>query len=94
VSFALPAFSQQKETVDLQIVEQLDGLTQKFMDVIDSNDAAAIARVYAEDAVLVSDTQGPIYGREAIQKFFADVFQKSRISVIILPRLIRIPLVF
>ena len=46
------------------------------MDAIDSNDAAAIATVYAEDAVLVSDTQGPICGREAIQKFFADVFQK------------------
>jgi hypothetical protein len=52
VGFALPAFSQQKETVDLPIVEQLDALTQKFMDAIDSNDAAAIATVYAEDAVV------------------------------------------
>ena len=40
---------------------------------------AAVAALYTEDAVLVTDT-GPIYGREAIEKHYADQYQKVRIS--------------
>ena len=45
----------------------------------DNNDAAAVAALFTEDAVLVT-TQGPIYGREAIEKHYADVFQKVHFS--------------
>ena len=41
----------------------------------DSGDYNCLAAlVYTEDAVEVTD-QGPIYGREAIEKHFADGFQ-------------------
>ena len=44
-----------------------------------NNDAAAVAALFTEDAVLVNDT-GPIYGREAIEKMYADLFQKVHFS--------------
>jgi ketosteroid isomerase-like protein len=79
ISFALPAFAQQKETVDPQIIEQFKVLGKKWAEAVDNNDAAAVAALYTEDAVFVTDT-GPIYGREAIQKHWADAFQKMHFS--------------
>jgi ketosteroid isomerase-like protein len=38
-----------------------------------------LAPLYTEDAVLVNDT-GPIYGREAIVKHWADVFKQVHFS--------------
>ena len=46
ISFALPTFAQQKDTVDPQIIEQLNALTKKFIDAVDNNDAAAVAALY------------------------------------------------
>jgi uncharacterized protein (TIGR02246 family) len=79
ISFALPTFAQQKETVDPQIIEQLDALAKKFMEFINNNDATAVAAVFTEDAVFVTP-QGPVYGREAIEKFFADAFKQVHFS--------------
>jgi ketosteroid isomerase-like protein len=39
----------------------------------------SLAAAFMEDAVLVTDT-GPIYGREAIEKHYADLFQKVHFS--------------
>jgi hypothetical protein len=72
ISFAVPAFAQQKDTVDPQIIEQLDALGKKFDEAWNNNDAAALAALYTEDAVLVTDT-GPVYGREDIQKHYSDL---------------------
>jgi ketosteroid isomerase-like protein len=44
-----------------------------------NGDAAALAALYTEDAIEVTD-QGPIYGRKALEKHFADVFQKVHFS--------------
>jgi ketosteroid isomerase-like protein len=74
ISFAPPAFSQQKDTVDPQVAEQLSALGNKTDEAFNSGDAAALAALYTEDAVLVNDTC-PIYGREAIEKHWADVFK-------------------
>jgi len=41
--------------------------------------AAFRAALYTEDAVLVNDT-GPIYGREAIEKHYADLFKQIHFS--------------
>jgi uncharacterized protein (TIGR02246 family) len=79
IGFAVPAFAQQKDTVDPQTIEQLDALTKKFMDFIDNNDAAAVTAVFTEDAIFVTP-HGPVYGREAIEKFFADVFKRVHFS--------------
>jgi len=74
ISFALPIFAQQKETVDPQIIEQLNAQSKKYDEAFNNGDAAAVAALFTEDAVLVTDT-GPIYGREAIEKYQADVFK-------------------
>ena len=79
IGLTAPTFAQQKDTVDPQIIEQLNALTKKFMEFINNNDATAVAAVYTEDAVFVTP-QGPLYGREAIEKFFADVFKQVHFS--------------
>ena len=80
INFALPAFAQQKEpTPNEQDRQWLDTLVKKFDEVWNNNDAVALAALYAEDAVIVTDT-GPIYGRNAIAKHFADLFKQVHFS--------------
>ena len=75
IGFAVAAFAQQKETVDPQLAERLGALSKKSGEAFNSNDAAAVAALYTEDAILVPDT-GPVYGREAIEKYWAGLFKK------------------
>lgn len=79
INFAVPTFAQEKETVDPQIAQQIRALSIKYDEAFNKNDAAALAALYTEDAVEVADT-GPIYGREAIEKHFADVFKQVHVS--------------
>ena len=41
-----------------------------FLVAINGNDAAAVAALYTEDAILVPDT-GPVYGREKYARYLA-----------------------
>jgi ketosteroid isomerase-like protein len=75
----LPAFAQQKDAADSQIRQQLDTLDQEIDEAFNNGDPAALAASFTEDAVLVNDT-GPVYGREAIEKYYADLFQKVHLS--------------
>jgi hypothetical protein len=43
ISFALPTFAQQKETVDPKIIEQLNAISKKVDEAVNNNDAAAYA---------------------------------------------------
>jgi ketosteroid isomerase-like protein len=79
ISFAAPAFAQQKETVDPNTLEQLAALGKQTHEAWTKNDAAALAATYTEDAVLVHDT-GPVHGREAIEKHYADLFRQVHFS--------------
>jgi len=79
ISFALPTFAQQTDTPDPQLRQEIVALTKKFDDAMNNNDAAARAALYTEDAVEVTD-QGPIFGREAIEKHYADLLQKVHFS--------------
>jgi ketosteroid isomerase-like protein len=79
ISFALPTFAQQTNTPDPQLRQMIDAFAKKYTEAINKNDAAAVAALYAEDGVFVADT-GPIYGREAIKKMYADLFQKFHFS--------------
>gem|GEM_PF-671137 len=79
ISFVLPTFAQQKDTItDPQIVDQLKAIGKKTGEAFAKNDATALAALYTEDAVLVPDT-GPVYGREAIEKFWAGMFKKLHV---------------
>ena len=68
ISFALPTFAQQKDTVDPKIVQQIRGLTMKYEQAYNSRDPAAVAALYTEDGALVTTHNGVKHGREAIAK--------------------------
>jgi uncharacterized protein (TIGR02246 family) len=74
ISVALPTFAQQKETVDPQLIQELDTMSKKYNEAFNNHDAAAVAAMYTEDAVLVLDA-GPLYGRQAIEKWHAAQFK-------------------
>jgi ketosteroid isomerase-like protein len=59
--------------------QQLAAFVKKFDEAKNDNDAAAMAALFTEDAIVVTDT-GPIYGREAIEKSWADSFKQFRFS--------------
>jgi uncharacterized protein (TIGR02246 family) len=64
--------------VDPQIIEQLEPI-RKYEEALNNNDAGAVAELFAEDAVFVTDG-GPFYGREAIEKFHVDLFKEWRFN--------------
>jgi uncharacterized protein (TIGR02246 family) len=70
ISFALPTFAQQEETAKLHEI-----ISKKYNEAINNHDAAAIAALYTEDAIFVDGSTGPLYGRQAIEKFYADLFK-------------------
>jgi uncharacterized protein (TIGR02246 family) len=77
-SLALPTFAQ-TNTTDPQLRQVPEELSKKFDEAWNNNDAAALAALFTKDAVLVNDT-GPIYGRDAIEKMYAELFQKMHFS--------------
>ena len=79
ISFVLPTFAQQKDTADPLIRQQIDALDKKIGEAYSNDGAAAIAALFTEDGVLVTP-QGTVYGREAIEKWYADMFLKFHLS--------------
>src|SRR5271163_4262997 len=87
ISFAVPSFAQQTNTPDPQIPRQRDlrgdpnaigefnALGLKVDEAFNNNDAVALAALFTEDAVLVAP-DGMFFGREAIQKRYADSFHR------------------
>jgi ketosteroid isomerase-like protein len=73
IGFAISAFAQQKEVVDPKIIEGLSANGKKFAEAFNNNDAAALAALYTEDAIFVTD-RGIIHGRPAIEVWWADTF--------------------
>ncbi|MEY2606022.1 MAG: hypothetical protein QOH31_3838 [Verrucomicrobiota bacterium] len=66
--------TQEKDMADPQTTHKIRAITKAYDEGVNNSDAAAIAALYTEDAVFVSD-RGPIYGRPAIEKWYTDVFQ-------------------
>src|SRR5262249_17470735 len=67
-------FNPTEETMKSRLREQYVAFVKKFDDAMVKGDAAAA--LFTEDACFVDPTAGPIHGRKAIKKFFADGFQK------------------
>ena len=67
ISFALATSAQQKDTVDPKIIEQLQEEDKNFEEAYNKHDAAAIAALFTDDAVLVTP-HGTFTGRAAIEK--------------------------
>jgi uncharacterized protein (TIGR02246 family) len=90
IGFALPTFAQQKDTADPRTAQQRDllgvakaiddsgELHRKLDEAYNKNDAAAVAALFTEDALLV-EPDGLFSGRQAIEKRYADTFQQSPI---------------
>jgi len=74
ISFALPTSAQKTNTPDPQIVEQVHAIDTQSDEAFLKGDAAALAAVCTEDAVLVNGT-GTVHGRQAIEEYYAAVFQ-------------------
>ena len=79
ISFALPTFAQQTNTPDPQLRQRYIALVNKYDDALNKNDAAAVAALFTEDGVYMSD-RGPVVGREAIEKWHADLFKQFHLS--------------
>jgi uncharacterized protein (TIGR02246 family) len=87
ISFALPTFAQQKDTVDPRIAQQRDlvgdakaldefgVLAEKQSEAFTNKDAAAVAALFTEDGVLVAP-DGMFSGRQAIEKRYEGTFQR------------------
>ena len=81
IGFALPTFAQQKTAPDPQLREAFATLLKKMDDGFVNSDAAALAALYTKDAVFCGgEGSGPHYGREAIEKHFAEGFKLFHFS--------------
>jgi ketosteroid isomerase-like protein len=79
ISFALATFAQKTDTPDPRLRQMIDEFAEKYAEAVNNNDAAAVAAFYTEDGVFVT-SDGPKYGREAILKFYADLFRQFHFS--------------
>jgi SnoaL-like domain len=75
ISFGLPTFAQQTNTPDPQLRQKLVEVIAKHADALNKNDAAAAAACFTQEGVYVTD-RGPVNGREAIEKWYANLFKK------------------
>jgi ketosteroid isomerase-like protein len=71
--------TQEKEIADPQLRQQLEAKIKKYDEAFNKNDASIVVAYFTEDAVLVTN-EGPIHGREAIEKHFTDLFQSVHFS--------------
>jgi uncharacterized protein (TIGR02246 family) len=77
INFALPTYAQQKDLADPQTTQKVFASFKAWDEAFNNNDAAAIAAFYTRDSVFVT-TDGQIIGREAIQRWYADLLQRLR----------------
>jgi ketosteroid isomerase-like protein len=79
IGFTVPAVAQQKDTTDSQLAQQLEASGRESEEGFNKGDAAAIAALFTQDAVLLLE-DGPVYGKPAIEKWLEGVFQNARFS--------------
>jgi uncharacterized protein (TIGR02246 family) len=72
ISLTLPAAAEQ---ISKQEAHQAgEAIVQAYNNAGQAKDAAGLAAVYTEDAILVMP-EGPLVGRAAIQKYFTEAFK-------------------
>ena len=79
IGFSPPGFAQQTDTPDPQLRQAPIAVIQKHADAMNNNDAAAASALFTEDTVYVTD-RGRVNGREAIEKWYADLFKNVQFS--------------
>jgi len=68
--------TERTNTPDPRLRQQFDAKIKKYNEASNNNDAVAVAALFAEDAVLVTN-EGPIYSRQAIEKHYKEAFQRT-----------------
>jgi hypothetical protein len=74
ISFAVPAYAQEQNTVDPEVHQQIEELIMKLDEAYNKSDAPALAALFAQDAVEVWYGQpegGLASGQQAIEKRYA-----------------------
>jgi uncharacterized protein (TIGR02246 family) len=77
ISFALPTFSQDQNTVDPEVRQQIEAVHTKFVEAQNKGDAAALAALFTQDAVQVwygVSEGGSASGQQAIEKRYRETF--------------------
>jgi ketosteroid isomerase-like protein len=86
LSFVLPTFAQENDTVGPQTRQELEAVDTKLDEAIDKNDAAAAAALFTEDAILMvpllyaPERSGIFSGRPDIEKWFTRKFTDWHIA--------------
>ena len=74
ISFALPTYAQQKDLADPQITQKILAIIEADEEAHNNHDAAAAAELFTRDAVDLTP-EGPIIGRQAIQRWYTALWQ-------------------
>jgi uncharacterized protein (TIGR02246 family) len=74
ISFAVPTYAQEKDLADPQTTQKILALMKAFDEAHNNNDAAAVAALFTRDAIIVAP-EGPIIGRQAIQKWYTEIYK-------------------
>jgi ketosteroid isomerase-like protein len=77
VGFAVPALTQEKDTVDPEVRQQIEAAVKKHEEAYNRYDAAAYAALYTRDAIEVLSWEsegGATVGQQAIEKMAAVEF--------------------
>ena len=82
IGLALPVFSQEQNTVDPEVRQQIEAAVLKYQEAYNNYDATATAALFTQDAVEVvgsemADAGSLASGREAIEKRYATHFASS-----------------
>jgi uncharacterized protein (TIGR02246 family) len=82
--FALPSLAQWRDTADPAVAAKLvsfyhSALALRYEEAFNRKDAAGLAALFTEDAVQVAP-EGLFFGRKAIERRFADLFQQQRLT--------------
>jgi ketosteroid isomerase-like protein len=85
ISLAVPASAQEKEEANPflyrailaspQLAQQLDVINRQLDEAFNKHDAVAVAALFTTNATLVAPL-GIFSGRDGIEKYFTDVFQR------------------
>jgi uncharacterized protein (TIGR02246 family) len=90
ICFASPAFAQNTADSKLMVqqrdllgvakaIDDFGAVSLKLEEAFKKNDASAIAALFTEDGILVA-SDGMFSGRQAIEKRYADIFQRWPIT--------------
>jgi ketosteroid isomerase-like protein len=74
ISFALPTYAQQKDLADPQTTQQLLAFAKADEEAENNHDPAAKAALFTRDAVFLTP-EGPVIGRQAIQKWYTEAWR-------------------